>query len=311
MDNYTVAHNFFYSGYQESFDKRYMTVSYYKNRFYSYSTVIGLVVNTKDDNRCLLVSSNTMSATTAKHIGILRGACPYYTIIKVPFNYGDSFYYSSDDNIIKTLIERLYKELDYFKDSKLTQKANREAYIAVFNTLQTIDEQIKNVDKRKLNKYKKLYDVLINDESLKELKTKLKKQEQREKEKAQRELNKLLKTHSYTSLIKMAYDSLTTPRVDRQVIRKAINPENKLSFCWFTENDTVRTSKNITISEQEARIFLNRFKQGKVKHGDTISYYTVLSVTTDFITIGCHTIPIKNIQELIKELEQKELKAAA
>ena len=41
-----------------------------------------------------------------------------------------------------------------------------------------------------------------------------------------------------------------------------------------------------------------------------IDIYTVLSVTDDYVQVGCHKISTKNIQDLIDEINKTETVAA-
>ena len=75
MANIDIAHEFFYSDFDSS--RNYNNISYSENLFYSYYTVIGAVVKSKTGNNILLVSEDSMSSTTGKHIGNLISACPF------------------------------------------------------------------------------------------------------------------------------------------------------------------------------------------------------------------------------------------
>lgn len=67
-------------------------------------------------------------------------------------------------------------------------------------------------------------------------------------------------------------------------------------------NHTFKTTKGITIPEKEGRIALKAWKLGKLKVGDSVNIYKVLSIGSDYVKIGCHTIPTKNLEELCEIL---------
>lgn len=72
MKNIDIAHEFFYSDFNSS--RNFNNINYSENLFYSYYTVIGAVVKSKTGNNILLVSEDSMSSTTGKHIGNLISA---------------------------------------------------------------------------------------------------------------------------------------------------------------------------------------------------------------------------------------------
>lgn len=99
-----------------------------------------------------------------------------------------------------------------------------------------------------------------------------------------------------------------------KALEKIINDSRKLSlfkslycvdfstaYACFAEH-TFKTTKGITIPENEGRIALKAWKAGKLKVGDRINIYKVLSITPEFVKIGCHTIPTKNLEELCEIL---------
>ena len=73
------------------------------------------------------------------------------------------------------------------------------------------------------------------------------------------------------------------------------------AYIGFVEH-TFKTTKGITIPEKEGRIALQAWKSGKLNVGDRIRIYEVLRITPDYVKIGCHTIPTKNLEELCEIL---------
>ena len=85
-------------------------------------------------------------------------------------------------------------------------------------------------------------------------------------------------------------------------VRKALNPNNDLSFVWIENEYTVRTSKNIRMNMDIVKTGLKLWKHNKIKHGYKVDFYTVLEVRKDYIQIGCHKIPTENIQALYEKI---------
>lgn len=76
-----------------------------------------------------------------------------------------------------------------------------------------------------------------------------------------------------------------------------IKDDYSLAFVCFADH-TFKTTKGIALSEKEGRIALKAWKLGKLKVGDSVNIYKVLKITPEFVKIGCHTIPTKNLEEL-------------
>lgn len=315
MKNIDIAHEFFYSDFNSH--RNFNNISYSENIFYSYYTVIGAVVKSKFGNNILLVSESSMSSTTGRHIGYLISACPF-SFLRVPMEYGNHHF------SLEACINRIVKNLDYYSNSKLSLKANRESYIQSFKQLQYINENIQDVDSIVIEQYKPMFDLLSNSDEVKQLKAKLKEKAKQDRIKAEKELNELLNQYNYLDLIQFAYDYNSSIHFDdcqkekamQNKIRKALNPQNDLSFVWIENENTVKTSKNIKMSIDIVKTGLKLWKHNKVKHGYKIDYYTVLEVRKDYVQIGCHKIPVDNIKALYEKIfsngaeKNKELQVA-
>ena len=121
----------------------------------------------------------------------------------------------------------------------------------------------------------------------------------REQARQQKEaLAKLLQGKTLSEIAFNAYSYSSTLTTDeKSKIRQIINPGQDLSFVWL-EGDQYETSQGIKIDKREGDLLLKLYKHNKLTHGYRISIYTVLSVGDDFVKIGCHKIPARNLQEL-------------
>ncbi len=303
MKNIDIAHEFFYSNFNGS--RNFNNISYSENLFYSYYTVIGAVVQSKFGNNILLVSEDSMTSTTGRHIGYLINACPF-SFLRVPMEYGNHYF------SLEACIERIVKNLEDYSNSKLSLKANREGYIQSFNQLQYINDNIQDIDSSLLEQYKPLFDLLNNSDEVKQLKAKLKEKAKQDRIKAQQELNELLSNYNYLDLAQFAFDIhhakivFDDYKTDRELsarVRKILNPNNDLSFAWIDEDENiVKTSKNIKMPMDIVRTGLKLWKHNKIKHGYRVGCYTVLEVRKDYVQIGCHKIPIDNIKALYEKI---------
>lgn len=316
MKNIDIAHEFFYSNFNSS--RNFNNISYSENLFYSYYTVIGAVVKSKFGNNILLVSEDSMTSTTGRHIGYLINACPF-SFLRVPMEYGNHYF------SLEACIKRIVKNLEDYSNSKLSLKANRESYIQSFKQLQYINDNIQDIDSSLIEQYKPLFDLLNNSDEVKELKAKLKEKAKQDRIKAQQELNELLSNYNYLDLAKFAYDNYNSQiyfddynktNTMQNRVKKALNPNKDLSFAWIENENTVKTSKNIRMPMDIVRTGLKLWKHNKIKHGYRVGCYTVLEVRKDYVQIGCHKIPIENIKALYENIfshkaeENNELQVA-
>lgn len=306
MKNIDIAHEFFYSDFNSC--KTFNNVSYNQNLFYSYYTVIGAVVQSKFGNNILLVSENSMSSTTGRHIGNLISSCPF-SYLRVPMEYGNHYF------SLEACINRIIKNLEEYLSSKLSLKANREGFIQSYNQLLYINDNIQSIDKYILEQYKSTFELLSNSKEVKELKAKLKEKARQEEIKAKQELQELLNNYGYLDLIQFVYDSDNSTikitdyhksKLMQNRVKKALNPHNDLSFVWIENENTVKTSKHIRMSMDIVKTGLKLWKHNKVKHGYKVDCYTVIEIREDYVQIGCHKIPIDNIKALYETIYQNK-----
>ena len=302
MQNREVAHKFFYDV-NGSFERSSMTVSYVHNKYYSYGTVIGKLTEDINGNRVCIISNNNFSNTTAKHLNELRYACPF-PIYYLPQRIGTGDFYRDDT------IDYLKSNLEYYSKAKLTQKPNREGfneyYAMLANTLKLkmFEDKHKEIFKI-LKEFETIHNAINNPEELKKINELIKQKELKKQQKLKRELKKYTDKYDIAELAHIAYSYNND--IDKEVkakLKQFLNPKNELSFVWF-EDERVKTSQSITVDKKEATTLLNLWNKGKLKHGMTISYYTVLEVKKDYIKIGCHKIPTTNLMALLAQLEVK------
>lgn len=295
MRNINFAHQFFYDDNQNRW-KENNNVSYYDNKYFSYSTCIAKITQSKKGEFILLISDNNFSHTTTKHISEIRQANPRYKVLYFPQKYGA---YDFDLSYIK---DTLIKSLDFYASSKHTQKANRQGYINNFEMLKNLDEYLIDINKAIFDKYKPLFDILTNDESLKKELERVRKKESEKRKALKIELKTHLDNNNLLNLSRLAYSDFSELKSDiKSKIKSLINPKDDFSFVWV-EGEKVKTSKYISMSIDEIKPFLLAWKKGLLKHGQNIKQYAILSITDDFVKIGCHKIPVENIKNLYSEI---------
>ena len=197
------------------------------------------------------------------------------------------------------------ENLKRYSESKLTQKPNRESFTETYQMLESTLElkMFKEYDKdikKVLKQYETLYADINNPEKLKKIKEIQLERAKKEKAKLARKLKEHINRYDVAQLARIAYEGLGLDAETRRSIRQYLNPNNDLSFIWFS-NDKVCTSQHISVDRKEATALLHLWEKGKLKHGMTISYYTVLEVRNDYIKVGCHKIPVSNLLALLEQ----------
>ena len=300
MQNSDVAHLFFYNC--GNFYRRSMTVSYENNKYFSYSTCIGKITTTKEGQSILLISRNKFSTTTAKHIGELRAASPYYNYLELPQETGHSDFYP------ESVLRSLYSDLEYYSNQKMTLKANREGFTEAFYTLKELcNIDGFDVDMLKLEEYQPLYDTITNPEELAKYKAKQAALEKKKAKELKKQLESFISKYDIAALARMAYTSGYFE--EKAALKKYLNPKNELSFIWF-DGELVRTSQNITVNRKEVEALVKLWNKGKLKKGMTISHYTIIEINSEFVKVGCHKITTENIKALFNQMNNQHQEAA-
>ena len=128
--NWQIAKAFVNGGRAEN---RSMSTGY--NKLWSYGTVIAL----KLDNGKYLLSDNTFSNTTAKHIGEFKYFVSSSDYYRVPVHHTGTSLCDS----FETIGKRIKDDLVWFTDNrKLTQKPNRLELRRLWNNAERFDKDI-------------------------------------------------------------------------------------------------------------------------------------------------------------------------
>ena len=288
VSNSTICHDFFYSGFNKTRCLSSFNVWYRDNFFMSYGTIIGMVVPNKKGKNVLLISNCNFSNTTAGHRQHLLSANPFDSYV-VPFEYGNKW------DSVDRIASRFEEHLAHYASQKMTRAENRNEFIYFYRCACSFSENIQTLDC--LDQYRALYDTLRDDEKVKELKAKQRKEDAAKHKQAKKELEKLLKDTPYLEMVKFAFTFNTD---NAKAIRKVLNPNNdySLAFVWL-DNDEYRTSKGIRMTKTVGDIALKAWQKGLLKIGDKLGQFTVLKINDDFVKIGCHTIPTENLRALV------------
>lgn len=321
--NHEIFHKFFYAGETENAKGR-ASVSFYGKTFKSYNTTIGIKTPGKDGRPVLLIADSSFSNTTSAHLSALRAACPYPAdhIIDVPFELGDYWY--DDNKGIQDLLYRFINQLsDYeWKLDLLRYAENRRNFLRIYSNFLRFLELVvpKRPDKAILQKIEEIATIARETEDRKKRNELISgltaKREAVEKRKAAAEKRKhaeFLKQFSdvpYLDLIQIAYWDHFRPEVShetRATLRGIFNPDNSLSYVVpELSGEDVITTQGVSMDCRTVRALLKAWKAGRVKVGQHIGPYTLMELTSAYVKIGCHKIPMQNIRELYSVLVDEE-----
>lgn len=289
--NWDMAHSFFYADSNERNYPNYMNCGYVGNRFFSYSTVIAMIVKNRKGQKVTLISDNSMSNTTARHISNVWRASPY-DLYCVPFEYG-----GQPQNVYK-VASMFNWALARTSELKMTLQNNRLEFCRVFREAERFSKDI--LELLFLDDYRELYNELKDPEKVKELKAK----DRKERLAKLKKVREFLKGKPYLDVVKYAYEYKADKDLDLlKKAREMLNPEENFDFVWRTHNGFYRTSGRVVITKEDGDKALRLWKEGKLNEGYEVGKFTVIKITNDIVQIGCHTIPTKNLEELFKTLK--------
>lgn len=290
---------------------------------YSYSTIIA----TRNMNTHVYkMSQRTYSNTTSKQQGLLVQAIGGQIISVYDVN-------NSDLENLETMISDLE---DHAQRHVRARKTSYESVIkrtinnmVNFLNIIKIDKRsslykraMKIINTSKLSDFNELVAVLLNlseeakaeavKADKKRLKAlKLKNQEEISTVNNQR-LNAILATR------KEAFNNFDSSNTEHQgaegeyfKMANIIKKYKLETFEWFlhhkdllriTGKCTVITSQHVTFSKAEAINLYRALRANAIKVGQKVLIWRCLAVTPDYLTVGCHTIAITDIEEQYKIL---------
>lgn len=353
MSTQELAHRFFHEP-----DKRgeYARVNtsflYYSTmggvlvwKYFSYSTCIGEIRRNKDGEFCLLVSDETYSKCTAKHLSELVRACPFprNRILYVPrvgngFFYGDYYYIKGTYDFTRAL-----QKVACMTEKDLRKQENRRFVKRTICLYDGYQFEFKDTtgDEKKLRKSAKVAKVIAitkeKDDALdarrahvatpeelaKRAKQKAKKEERIQRKIAEcmgegislEKLEAVFGGRSYYRRgMQYAYDNIKDEALREAMIEYRKMLGNKcdskgrgLSYVWLDSNGDACTSQRCRVSRHDVLRLLSMWKNKQNIIGEKAGMYTVVENTPESVKIGCHVIPTWNIELLIKAFASENI----
>lgn len=309
MNYHDLAHRFFNEP-EKNGRYRNVSVSFDGDTIYSYYTAIGLKVMGTDGKPALLLSDSNMTATTGKHIRAIYAACPYSRdrIIDVPCEYGNRWLGVSGIAERFTEYFLTYNPTDLSKADNRREAGDKACNARRFNALihplesgvmaitDIIEKKIAEIEAKRAARKPADY----SPEAL----------ARREEEKRRRLNNLLAKLPkmSYRDKIRAVFVNKSLPANLRAALKQEITPaaaeyKDEYSFAWIS-GDYVKTSQFVSMQKDTVKHLIDRWRAGNLPEGSHAGPYTIRTLSPEYIKIGCHKIPMENIEALEAELSE-------
>lgn len=294
------------------------------NTCYSYSTAIAYKIV---DKNVLLLAREGFSATTRKQKCVLRKAFAHWTVIEV-----NSDNIPEDDMCLERLLKKEVEECkEHLNDMLKNIKRNKQGVFALAEDREKFCEYVRTLNE--LSAYVK--HSLYNTETkwnafILEYSHKLRKygsdmfnrREQARKEREEKRRVEAIKRHEELENTLQAFtDSGSTSYKEYSAIlekysvaahyRKSMienffklntveDYQKGYSYIWKA-GDIVKTTQYIQVPWKDVELLLKLWKTGKPILGKQAGCYTVLAVNNDYVQVGCHKIPVANLNAIYEE----------
>ena len=225
------------------------------------------------DNETVLINNTGYSNTTSKHISLAISATSH----KRQF-----FITETDLNEVHNTITSYLQKLPRARENK---EYYLKQILKLFRSLNNYLEYTETKAKvSKLPKYKEIETIVQRLETeketiLKEVAELNKRKAQREKEK-QKEQIKLWRNHEIRYINKSA----------KSLLRLSLDKKQ------------IETSGGVNIETKKAKVLYKLIEAGKDIKGFKLDYYTVLGIKDNILKIGCHNIPLKEVETIGKQI---------
>lgn len=242
---------------------------YAKIYSYGYHYLLGQFI----DKETILINDKGYSMTTAKHINSLSGATSHKR----------QFFKT------KCELEFVHPTIKEYLQKLPRAIKNKGYYLReIFSLYKSLNEYLEYTKTKtkvsKLKEYKELKKIVARLETdkeqiLLEVAEQNKKRYQRQQEK-QKEQIQNFRIHEKNYL----------HNLPQSLLRLSLDKTN------------VETSKGVKIEVKKAKVLYKLIEAGKDIKGFKLDYYTVIGIKDNILKIGCHNIPLQEVNTIGKQL---------
>lgn len=294
------------------------------NTLYSYSTAIAYKIV---DKQVLLLAREGFSVTTQKQKRAIRRAFGHWNIIEVN---SDNIpeYDVSLERLLKKEVEEcnhrlayMFKNIERNKQGVFARFEDRHDFCGYVGTLRALGYVF---GKRLYNTTTKLHfkfeDYVIKLEEYQSDMVERREQARMERERKAREEYLKRNEALITALDNFKKRGATSFKEYSAILNKymvnlcgikdcmesffnlnTVEDYHKCySFIWRADA-VVKTTQGITVPWSDVELLLKLWKAGKPILGKRAGQYTVLAVNDDYVQVGCHRIPVANLNAIYEE----------
>lgn len=238
---------------------------------YGYHCLLGEFISNENGEVAVIINTDYYSATTARHSSLVWSATTHYTQFERK--------YTEERRVINLLNDLESKLLKARKPLIYIDEAN--AIINAYSDYLKFKHGRAVLPESVLEAFKPFQ---LNSDELKALQEKdrerRKREAQKEKERLKIEIN---------AFLNYKIDYISNYKISDAYVR--ISKDKKY----------IETSKGVKVPVKEARALYNKILKGEDIKGFKIGYYTVISLKSK-LKIGCHSINLKNMHKVGKQL---------
>ena len=247
------------------------SIFFYNNKIYSYGYhyLLGEFI----DKDTILINDKGYSVTTQKHINLLASATRQYR----------KFYTTESD------LNLVYSEIKYTLSKIPKARTNKAIYLnRILRLFKSLNEYLI---------YTKTKTKVSNLKEYKELK-KIVQRLETNKDQILFEVAEILKAKEKRQQDKNKENIKLWRNYEKNYLHGLKNSFLRLS----KDSANVETSGGVKIEVKKAKVLYKLIEAGKDIKGFKLDYYTVIGIKDNILKIGCHNIPLQEVNTIGKQL---------
>lgn len=247
---------------------------------YGYHYLLGHFI----DNKTILINDKGYSVTTTKHINLLDYATRQYK----------RFY------VTETNLDLVYEKIKYTLSKIPKARVNKAEYLnRILYLFKTLNEYlIYTKTKTKVSKdkrYKEIKKIVQRleteqDQIIQEVAEMQKATKKRIQENNKAKVKRFQEKQKNDIKLWRSYKEQNLYGLKHSLLRLSKDCTN------------VETSGGVKIETQKAKVLYKLIKAGKDIKGFKLDYYTVIGIKNNILKIGCHDIPMQEVDTIGKQL---------
>lgn len=320
MKYHDIFHNYFHGGPGEVRGANY---HFEGDAFFSYATTIALKATDDNGDEWLLVSGNSMSSFTGRHLNYLLRACPYDRHLHIPLERGDRVYDLRDVAVVwsgyarsmagcsfskvedrmkfEWLHDSFLKFLELFKN----QIEGSRDYLD--RAAETFAECRRRCDEKTARlKAAQERAASRTPEEIEAMHEKRRLAEER-KQKRIEEKTAAIMAIPYLKRVRLLYDvraiderSYDIPKASWALAQQKMRysgEQRAFSFMW-PEGEGVRTSQRVYVPSDDVKKAILLHVRTRHVLGAKIGGFTLVDINDKAVRVGCHLIPMENVKAM-------------